>query len=152
MALVNRAPRGSKCRASDSDSVRLHANAPEPGHGDTFVPQDQAFLAGFKFAKKSVFVWVVTVHWSLVLSLTTRRQTPTFNATPVVEAALDAVRRGVLVEIYADLGFNDEVSGGRSQRISTHPWSYRSSMMLTHAGRTPSLPGRYQRDGRLVHV
>jgi hypothetical protein len=69
-------------------------------------------LAGFKFAKKSVFVWVVTVHWSLVFSLTTRRQTPTFNATPVVEAALDAVRRGVLVEIYADLGFNDEVSGG----------------------------------------
>lgn len=36
-------------------------------------------------------------------------QTPTFNATPVVEAALEACRRGVLVEIYADLGFNDEV-------------------------------------------
>jgi hypothetical protein len=29
-----------------------------------------------------------------------------------VEAALDAVRRGILVEIYADLGFNDEVSRG----------------------------------------
>lgn len=37
-------------------------------------------------------------------------QTPTFNAVPVVQAALDAVRRGILVEIYADLGFNDEVS------------------------------------------
>lgn len=73
MALVNRAPRG------------------RPGHGDTYVPQDQAWLAAFKFAKKNVFV-----------------QTPTFNAVPVVEAALDACRRGILVEIYADLGFNDE--------------------------------------------
>lgn len=27
-----------------------------PGHGDTLVPQDQAFLAGFKFAKHEVFV------------------------------------------------------------------------------------------------
>ena len=27
----------------------------------------------------------------------------------MVEAALEAVRRGILVQIYADLGFNDEV-------------------------------------------
>jgi hypothetical protein len=43
--------------------------------------------------------------WALI-----RSQTPTFNATPVVHAALEACKRGVLVEIYADLGFNDEVS------------------------------------------
>ncbi|GFZ43593.1 hypothetical protein JCM24511_01313 [Saitozyma sp. JCM 24511] len=94
MALVNRAPRG------------------KPGHGDTFVPQDQAFLAGFKFAKKSVFV-----------------QTPTFNATPVVEAALDAVRRGVLVEIYADLGFNDEgellpFQGGTNEMVASYMYDH----------------------------
>lgn len=38
------------------------------------------------------------------------RQTPTFSAKPVVAAALDAVRRGVLVEIYADLGYDEKVS------------------------------------------
>lgn len=79
IALVNRPPHG------------------RPGHGDTFNPQDQAWLAGFKFAKHRVLI-----------------QTPTFNAKPVVQAAIEAVRRGVVVEIMADLGFNDEVgrSGG----------------------------------------
>lgn len=37
-ALVNRTPRGRR------------------GHGDAFVPQNQAWLAGFKFATKSVFL------------------------------------------------------------------------------------------------
>jgi hypothetical protein len=41
---------------------------------------------------------------------------------------------------------------GPCPRISMHPRGYWSSTTLTHAGRTPSLPGRYQRDGRLVHV
>ncbi|WWC60775.1 uncharacterized protein I303_103351 [Kwoniella dejecticola CBS 10117] len=93
MALVNRPPRG------------------RPGHGDVFVPQDQAWLAGFKFAKKSVFI-----------------QTPTFNAVPAVEAALDACRRGIKVQIYADLGFNDEgellpFQGGTNQMVSTQMYS-----------------------------
>ncbi|KAK8865996.1 hypothetical protein IAR55_001147 [Kwoniella newhampshirensis] len=90
IALVNRPPRG------------------RPGHGDVFVPQDQAWLAAMKFAKKSVFI-----------------QTPTFNAVPIVEAALETVRRGVLVQIYADLGFNDEgellpFQGGTNAAISTY--------------------------------
>lgn len=63
------------------------------GCGDAFVPQNQAWLAGFKFAKSSVFL-----------------QTPTFSAKPIVMAALDAVRRGVVVEIYADLEFDVHVS------------------------------------------
>lgn len=46
-----------------------------------------------------------------------RSQTPTFNAPPVVEAALDAVKRGIEVTIYADLGFNDEVSLVRSEML-----------------------------------
>lgn len=75
IALVNRPPHG------------------RPGHGDRFNPQDQAWLAGFKFAKRRVLI-----------------QTPTFNAKPVVQAAIEAVRRGIEVEIMADLGFNDEVS------------------------------------------
>lgn len=37
------------------------------------------------------------------------RQAPTFNAPPVVEATLDAVRRGVEVVLYLDLGYNDAV-------------------------------------------
>ncbi|ORX36040.1 hypothetical protein BD324DRAFT_629933 [Kockovaella imperatae] len=87
MSLVNRAPRG------------------KPGHGDTYVPQDQAWLAAFKFAKSRVFI-----------------QTPTFNATPVVQAALETCMRCVTVEIYADLGFNDEgellpFQGGTNQMV-----------------------------------
>ncbi|KAL7424757.1 hypothetical protein Q5752_000441 [Cryptotrichosporon argae] len=90
IAMVNRSPRG------------------RPGHGDTYVPQDQAWLAAFRFAKKNVFI-----------------QTPTFNAKPIVAAALDAVRRGVLVEIYADLGFNDEgellpFQGGTNEMVAAH--------------------------------
>lgn len=44
-------------------------------------------------------------------------QTPTFNAAPVIPAALDAVRRGVEVTLYLDIGFNDAVSGTPSLRI-----------------------------------
>ncbi|KAL1410654.1 hypothetical protein Q8F55_004673 [Vanrija albida] len=61
------------------------------GQGDGYVPQNLAWLAAIKFAQTSVFI-----------------QSPTFSAKPIVSAALDAVRRGVLVEIYADLEFNDE--------------------------------------------
>lgn len=64
-----------------------------PGHGHVDNPQDQAWLAAFEFAVEEVFI-----------------QTPTFNAVPVVNAALDAVRRGIRVVILADLGFNDEVN------------------------------------------
>lgn len=56
-------------------------------------PQDQAWLAAFEHAKEKVVI-----------------QTPTFNAWVVVEAALTAVKRGIVVEILMDLGFNDEVS------------------------------------------
>lgn len=88
IALVNRRPHG------------------RPGHGDTVNPQDAAWLAGFRFAKKSVFI-----------------QTPTFNAPPVVEACLEAVRRGIVCTLYLDLGFNDEgellpYQGGTNEDVS----------------------------------
>ena len=77
-----------------------------PGHGDTVNPQDAAFLAGFRFAQKSVFI-----------------QTPTFNAPPVVEACLEAVKRGIECILYLDLGFNDEgellpYQGGTNEDVS----------------------------------
>ena len=37
------------------------------------------------------------------------RQTPTYNTQPVIDGTLAAVRRGVEVTIYLDLGFNDAV-------------------------------------------
>jgi len=61
-----------------------------PGHSDVAVPQNIAWLAGFRLAQHSVFV-----------------QTPDFNAKPIVEACLDACRRGVECTIYVDLGYND---------------------------------------------
>ena len=77
-----------------------------PGHGDTVNPQDAAFLAGFRFARKNVFI-----------------QTPTFNAPPVVEACLEAVKRGIECTLYLDLGFNDEgellpYQGGTNEDVS----------------------------------
>ncbi|KZT34488.1 hypothetical protein SISSUDRAFT_1009878, partial [Sistotremastrum suecicum HHB10207 ss-3] len=88
MAMVNRHPRGT------------------PGHSDGHdVPQNVAFLAGFKYAQKSVFI-----------------QTPTFNASPVVPATLDACRRGIEVTLYLDLGFNDQgemipFQGGTNEEV-----------------------------------
>lgn len=38
------------------------------------------------------------------------RQSPTLNAAPVIAATLGAVRRGVEVTLYLDLGYNDAVN------------------------------------------
>ncbi|KAF8515685.1 hypothetical protein BU17DRAFT_76795 [Hysterangium stoloniferum] len=72
IAMVNRPPHGT------------------PGHRNVDVPQNAAWLAAFRLAKKTIFI-----------------QTPTFNAEPVVKEILDACRRGVECTIYVDLGFND---------------------------------------------
>lgn len=63
-----------------------------------------SFPRGIQVCKESGFHVRSGRNYQLIYS-----QTPTFNAWPVVQAALEAVRRGILVEIYADLGFNDEV-------------------------------------------
>ncbi|WFD31485.1 hypothetical protein MSPP1_002522 [Malassezia sp. CBS 17886] len=73
MALVNRRPWG------------------RPGHDDLRNPQAAAWLAGFRYAQKHVFI-----------------QSPTLNAKPVRAAILACVRRGVRVELWLDLGFNDK--------------------------------------------
>jgi len=62
-----------------------------PGHeGAHSVPQDVAWLSAFKYAQKSIFI-----------------QSPTFNASPVIPATVEACKRGVEVTLYLDLGFND---------------------------------------------
>jgi hypothetical protein len=76
---------------------------PESG---THNAQDAAWLAGLKYAKKNVFI-----------------QSPTFNAVPVVEGVLNAVRRGIECTLYIDVGFNDggEVlpgQGGINEEVS----------------------------------
>ena len=38
-------------------------------------------------------------------------QSPVFNASPIVEAVLDACKRGVTVTLYIGLGFNDFAEG-----------------------------------------
>ena len=38
------------------------------------------------------------------------RQSPTLNAAPVIAATLGAVRRGLEVTLYLDLGYNDAVN------------------------------------------
>lgn len=61
-----------------------------PAHNDWLTPQDVAWLAGVKHAQKKVFI-----------------QTPDFNAKPIVEAVLNAARRGVECVLYICVGYND---------------------------------------------
>ncbi|EIN06967.1 hypothetical protein PUNSTDRAFT_135667 [Punctularia strigosozonata HHB-11173 SS5] len=87
MAMVNRHPHGT------------------PGHEDVDVPQNVAWLAGFRLAQKSVFI-----------------QTPDFNAKPVVEACLDACKRDVVCTLYLCLGYNDSgemlpMQGGTNSKV-----------------------------------
>jgi hypothetical protein len=58
-----------------------------PGHNDIRVPQNAAWMAGFKYAQKKVFI-----------------QTPTLNSSPVVKMCIDTAKRGVSVILYLDLG------------------------------------------------
>ncbi|KAG0149930.1 hypothetical protein CROQUDRAFT_668840 [Cronartium quercuum f. sp. fusiforme G11] len=87
VAMVNRPPHGL------------------PGHNDIRTPQNAAWLAGFRYAKKKVFI-----------------QTPTLNAAPVVRMCVETARRDVLVVLYLDLGFNDKgesipFQGGTNQEV-----------------------------------
>ncbi|KIR81031.1 hypothetical protein I305_03418 [Cryptococcus gattii E566] len=74
-------------------------------HGYIRNPQNAAWLAGFRYAKKKVFV-----------------QTPTLNARPIVRAVKQACRRGVEVVLLLDLGFNDKgesipFQGGTNEEV-----------------------------------
>jgi hypothetical protein len=77
-----------------------------PGHQDIRVPQDAAWLAAFRYAEKSIFMWVQLSVCGHLLnqSVACASQTPTFNAKRAVRAALDACRRGIEVTLYLGLG------------------------------------------------
>jgi phosphatidylserine/phosphatidylglycerophosphate/cardiolipin synthase-like enzyme len=51
-------------------------------------------IVALKLAKKEVFI-----------------QSPVFNASPIVEAVMDACKRGITVTLYVGLGFNDFAEG-----------------------------------------
>lgn len=89
MALVNRRPHGT------------------PGHSDIRNAQDAAWLAGFRYARRHIFI-----------------QSPTLNATPIKHAVLHAARRHVRVELWLGLGFNDKsesmpFQGGTNEQVVT---------------------------------
>jgi len=63
-----------------------------PNHGDVYTPQNEAWLAGLRYAKKNVFI-----------------QSPTLNASPLLPAIIEACERGVDVFLFICLGYNDTV-------------------------------------------
>lgn len=73
-------------------------------------------------------------------------QTPTFNATPVVEEILNACRREVECTLYLDLGFND--GGGKLGRRTRRRMVLLVSFQLTTSLET--LPGQGGTNSRVV--
>ncbi|KAI9715716.1 MAG: hypothetical protein M1828_000731 [Chrysothrix sp. TS-e1954] len=61
-----------------------------PLHNSLHVPQNAAFLSVIAHARHSIFI-----------------QTPDLNASPLYEALLSALRRGIDVTYYVCLGYND---------------------------------------------
>ena len=79
----------------------------KPGNDERALlcPQAAAWLAALKHAREKVFI-----------------QTPTFSAAPVVDGVLSAVRRGIEVTLYVDVGFNDggealPLQGGTNEEV-----------------------------------
>ena len=76
-----------------------------PGHQDVQTPQNAAWLAGLHYAKTEVFI-----------------QSPVFNANPVVDAVVEACKRGITVTLFIGLGFNDlaesvPFQGGTNEQV-----------------------------------
>lgn len=104
IALVNRKPHGL------------------PGHQDIRTPQDAAWLAGLRYAKRKVFI-----------------QTPTLNAAPIVRAILEACTRenSIVVELFLDLGFNDAgesvpFQGGTNEQVVTYLFKKLRKVKMEH--------------------
>lgn len=70
---------------------------------------------------KTIFTSIAQLPSSISFTLS-RSQSPTFNASPVVSACLDACKRDITVTLYLDLGFNDlgetiPFQGGTNQSV-----------------------------------
>jgi len=61
-----------------------------PTNESVYVPQNEVWLSGLRYARKNVFI-----------------QSPNLNADALLPAILDACRRGVDVYCYVCLGYND---------------------------------------------
>ncbi|KAK6343827.1 hypothetical protein TWF696_007485 [Orbilia brochopaga] len=78
---------------------------PAPGNVSLHTPQNIAWISAISFAQSSIFI-----------------QTPDLNATPVVSALIDAVKRGTKVTIVLCLGYNDlgemlPLQGGHNENV-----------------------------------
>lgn len=80
IAMVNRQPYGT------------------PNNSDVYTPQNEAWLAGLRYAKKNVFI-----------------QSPTLNAEPILKEILSACERGVDVFAFICIGYNDAVRSPESK-------------------------------------
>ena len=85
MAMVNRPPYGT------------------PNNNDVYTPQNEAWLAGLRYAKKNVFI-----------------QSPTLNAEPILKEILNACERGVDVFAFICIGYNDAVRSHTSDCSQAH--------------------------------
>ncbi|KFY24031.1 hypothetical protein V493_05478 [Pseudogymnoascus sp. VKM F-4281 (FW-2241)] len=88
IAMVNRPPYGT------------------PKNSDVYTPQNEAWLAGLRYAKKNVFI-----------------QSPTLNAEPILKGILNACERGVDVFAFICIGYNDAgellpMQGGTNEMVS----------------------------------
>ena len=77
-----------------------------PNHSSVYNPQNEAWLSAIRNAKKTIFI-----------------QTPDLNATPLLPALVDAVKRGVTVTYYVCLGYNDAgellpMQGGHNEGVA----------------------------------
>lgn len=61
-----------------------------PNHECVNVPQNEAWLAAIRNARKTIFI-----------------QTPNLNAAPLLPALREAVNRGIQITYYVCLGYND---------------------------------------------
>ena len=79
-----------------------------PGHEEVKgIPQNVAWLSAIKNAQKSIFMSVIQISDFLRYILLTYlflSQSPTFNASLVIPAVLDACKRGIECTLYLDLG------------------------------------------------
>ncbi|KAL5349104.1 hypothetical protein ACLOAV_005392 [Pseudogymnoascus australis] len=88
IAMVNRPPYGT------------------PNNSNVYTPQNEAWLAGLRYAKKNVYI-----------------QSPTLNAEPILKEILNACERGVDVFAFICIGYNDAgellpMQGGTNEMIS----------------------------------
>ena len=128
MALVSRPPFGS------------------PNNSNVYVPQNEAWLACIRHAKRSIFI-----------------QTPNLNAHPLKSALATALSRGIEVTYYVCLGYNDagEIMPGQggtnemfaSDLVNTLNPDQRSRLQIGYyVGKDQAYPLHHNSKARSCHI